>query len=159
MVLSEDGGSYPEQGPCCTPSVRSSMRAPHLTAIRRNTPSAPARWLRERGLILGRVLDYGCGRGRDADELGCDRYDPHWAPTEPVGPYDTVLCTYVLNVVPAEDEDAIVGRIKTLLSPGGRAYVAVRRDLREWGEGQRLVVLPEPVLHEDSRFCLYVLRP
>ena len=39
----------------------------HLTAIGRNRRSAPAASLEKEGLIVGTVLDYGCGRGKDVD--------------------------------------------------------------------------------------------
>ena len=45
-------------------------------AIRRETVSKTARFLEEHGLVRGRVLDYGCGFGLDADAMsflgGCD---------------------------------------------------------------------------------------
>ena len=45
------------------------------TAIGRNKPSAPLRALETKGLIVGDVLDYGCGKGYDAYYLGSDSYD------------------------------------------------------------------------------------
>lgn len=40
-----------------------------LTAIRRRKLSLPMAELAERGLLVGKVLDFGCGRGDDARHL------------------------------------------------------------------------------------------
>ena len=48
----------------------------HKTAIKRNKLSAPMRYLSENNLLKGDLLDYGCGRGDDADLLSMDKYDP-----------------------------------------------------------------------------------
>lgn len=130
----------------------------HRTAISRARMSAPARHLRELGLIRGRVLDYGCGRGVDARELVCAKWDPHWSPVMPEGLFDTVLCTYVLNVVKKDEEEAILGSLRRKLAPGGRAYVSVRRDLRTETLTQRIVELDLPVVcARKGAFCTYRL--
>lgn len=89
-------------------------------------------------LIKGEVMDYGCGRGTDTRVLKlkkfkCDSFDPHWQPKiDKTKRYDTIICVFVLNVIESEHERARVCRsIYSLLKPGGRAYVAVRRDLRK----------------------------
>jgi 2-polyprenyl-3-methyl-5-hydroxy-6-metoxy-1,4-benzoquinol methylase len=128
------------------------------TAIARKSMSVPARFLQRQCCLEAPILDYGCGRGKDAEELGCDRYDPFYAPDKPAGKYQTVLCTYVLNVVAEAEARSILADIQKLLTRNGRAYLTVRRDLKEWRGLQRRVELDLPVLHEDSRFCTYVLR-
>ena len=80
----------------------------HKTAIARRGPSAPMKWLDAHGLIVGRTLDYGCGRGRDAETYGVERFDPHYAPAMPAGWFRTIVCNYVLNVIEAEAERARV---------------------------------------------------
>ena len=137
--------------------------APHLTAIVRTSPSAPARRLHGLGLLHGRCLDYGCGRGKDADAYGMVKYDPYWAPGRPAGTFDTVTCTYVLNVVRPEDVPYILKDIRTLLAPGGTAYLAVRRDLggrtrKGRGTLQRHVVLDLPEVARGRGYCVYVLK-
>lgn len=137
--------------------------APHLTAIVRSKPSSPARTLHDLDLLKGHCLDYGCGHGMDALTYGMDRYDPHWYPIRPSKQYDTVTCTYVLNVVRTEDVPYILKDIQTLLAPGGTAYLTVRRDLygptsKGRGTTQRNVHLPLPVLKNTKGYCIYILK-
>ncbi len=56
-------------------------------AMGRAKVSAPMRVLKRKGLLVGEVLDYGCGHGRDAQDLGLWSWDPHHRPTltPPVG--------------------------------------------------------------------------
>jgi hypothetical protein len=136
------------------------------TAITRRGLSGPARWLLEADLLRGRILDYGCGRGGDADRLRCSRWDPHWSPRMPRGTFDTVLCTYVLNVLPKSEEASVLAAVQALLlRPMGTAFVSVRRDVpREGifrdGYEQRWVELDLPVIRETGcSFCIYALRP
>ncbi|MCE2806740.1 MAG: hypothetical protein LW700_16285 [Gemmataceae bacterium] len=53
----------------------------------RQAISKTARVLLDKGLVLGRVLDFGCGLGFDADQLGWDGYDPYYRPRELTGLY------------------------------------------------------------------------
>jgi len=103
----------------------------HMTATGRKGLSAPMRRLREAGLLEGRVLDFGCGRGQDADALGIQGYDPHWRTEKPEGRYDVVTCNYVLNVLRLRKErEMVVQEILGLLEQGGVAYFTVRRDIK-----------------------------
>jgi|TARA_Y100000310_G_scaffold85340_1_gene82188 hypothetical protein len=104
-----------------------------------------------------------------AQGMDASGYDPHWLPNEPEGAYDTIICTYVLNVVPIDQEQGIIDRIQGLLAPGGQAFFTVRRDL----EGnnptvsvitprgiQRYVDLMMPVLWEKKdKYCTYLFIP
>src|SRR5271166_2094847 len=96
------------------------------TAIQRKTISLPAAWLNARRLIKGDALDYGCGKGTDAFLIGMDNYDPHYFPKLPTKKYDTITCTYVLNVVNPADVQSIVNDVFNRLAPNGTAYIAVR---------------------------------
>lgn len=132
----------------------------HKTAIARIKLSAPARYLLRAGRILGERLDYGCGRGTDAAILCADKYDPHYAPARPARMYNTILCTYVLNVLDPAAGFAVRKDIASLLLPRGVAYLAVRRDFkRDYttrdGVRQRLVRLELPVVVENSSYCIY----
>lgn len=100
----------------------------YRTAITRIKASVPTRWLIENDLIRGRVLDYGCGRGKDAEVLDCEKFDPYYAPDMPKGKFDTIVCNYVLNVVTIEEENEIINDIKKRLRKNGNAYISVRRD-------------------------------
>ena len=111
---------------------------PHRTAITRKTLSAPMRWLNERGLIpMGgdkhKRLDYGCGKGFDADQLGMMKFDPHFFPETCTGFnwYDIITCNYVLNVLPTVNERLdVLSSIVWGLNGNGVAYVSVRNDKR-----------------------------
>lgn len=115
-----------------------NMKA-HLTAISRKTLSAPMRWLNSLALIPtgSKSLDYGCGRGFDADQLGMAKFDPHYFPETPTDNNDVVTCNYVLNVIPEADERGRVLDTLQLLArnKGGTVYVSVRNDkkaLKGW---------------------------
>jgi hypothetical protein len=140
------------------------LRRGARTAISRSKPSLPMQYLEKRGLLTGRMLDYGAGRGFDADHFGMEKYDPTYWPGRPEGPFDTITSNYVLNVVPPEAEDEILSDIEGLLAPGGKAYIAVRRDVKQDGftstdTYQRRVFLDLPVLVEKKgAFAIYVLE-
>lgn len=134
------------------------------TAISRKNLSAPVRWLKSKDLIKGRVLDYGSGRGFDADELDADRYDPYWHPTKPKGKFDTIICNYVLNVVDEAAQESILRELKSYLRKGGKAYITVRRDMKgnkaskiDW-DVQRWVVLDLPTVKKTADFETYLLE-
>ena len=134
----------------------------HLTAMTRSTLSRPAKILKMRNLIKGRVLDFGCGKGGDAKILGIEKYDPYYAPDFPEGKFDTVLCTYVLNTIGITEQSAVLIVLKNILSDSGIAYITVRRDIKKEGftskkTYQRNVVLDNPVLFENDQYCIYIL--
>jgi len=110
----------------------------HLTAKDRDRASFPTRKLLQMGHIRGRVLDFGCGYGADVRFLeakGFDvvGYDPHYAPEQPDGPFDTILCHYVLNVLMPREQTGVLMDVAEYLRPSGSAFYAVRRDLRRPG--------------------------
>lgn len=106
----------------------------HLTAKERDSLSFPARIVRERGLLVGGVLDFGCGFGKDVEILfkqgvKIQGYDKHYFPHFPDQKFDTIICFYVLNVLLPEEQAMVLMEISGLLKPSGKAYFAVRRDL------------------------------
>jgi diadenosine tetraphosphate (Ap4A) HIT family hydrolase len=110
----------------------------HLTAIERTSLSYPARILLNQKKIKGKVLDFGCGIGKDVELLqnkGFDvtGYDPFYFPKFPSEKYDTILCFYVLNVLLPEEQAAVLMNVSNLLRPDGKAYFAVRRDIQYEG--------------------------
>ena len=137
------------------------------TAISRKRASVPLRYLQDKGHLKGAVLDYGCGKGADFNHLkqagyAAEAYDPHWKPIDLTGrSFDTVLCTYVLNVVNAEAEDDILRSIRLLLKEEGQAFISVRRDVKKDGKTsrgfQRNVSLGLNIIKENSGYCIYSL--
>jgi len=137
---------------------------PEKTAITRNAPAKPMRILFESGKLIGNTLDYGCGKGKDAEIYKMDKFDPFYFPKKlQENSYDTVTCQYVLNVLPLEEESKILKHIKMLLKVKGRAYITVRRDLVKEGltsknTYQRNVILDLPIFYEKKNsFCIYEL--
>lgn len=113
----------------------------HLTAKERDKLSFPAKWLMERKLLKGKILDFGCGFGSDVEFLkreGFDMvgYDKYYKPDYPKAKFDTILCIYVLNVLERTSQWEVLMRISELLSANGTAYLVVRRDLTY--EGYRI---------------------
>jgi diadenosine tetraphosphate (Ap4A) HIT family hydrolase len=110
----------------------------HLTAKEREKLSYPSRILLNQNRIEGKVLDFGCGHGKDVEELkgkGIDisGYDPHYQPNFPTEKFDTIICHYVLNVIQKQEQAKVLYEISTLLKFGGKAYFSVRRDINKPG--------------------------
>jgi len=110
----------------------------HLTAIERTALSYPARILLNQKKISGKVLDFGCGIGKDVELLqqkgfAIVGYDPYYFPEFPTEKFDTILCFYVLNVLLPEEQAAVLMNVSNLLKPNGKAYFAVRRDIQYEG--------------------------
>ena len=142
----------------------------HLTAKDRARISLPARILLERNLLHGDVLDFGCGLGRDVQSLKANgiavtAYDPYYAPGFPLQKFDTILCSYVLNVLLPEEQADVLMDVSYLLKPGGKAYFTVSRGLQYEGfrshKVQRLptyqcnVRLPYPTLFRNDKCEVY----
>ncbi len=142
------------------------MQTAARTAISRICPSAPTKWLAAQGLLNGRVLDYGCGRGFDCAHYGFVGYDPHWQPEDPGSGFDTIICQYVLNVIrDPEERQAVLDDVLLRLAPGGTAYFVVRRDvkqsgLRRGGTWQALIYLDpaKSIHHAKGKYEVYVFR-
>ena len=144
---------------------------PHLTAIHRTEKSLPTRTLLKKGLLKGRILDFGCGHGVDTDELreeGYDivGYDNYYRAKLPTGKFDTIICHYVLNVLERAEQTEVLMQISELLKPSGNAYFSVRRDLKDnigfrfhhihkaWTY-QTNVVLPYTTIYKNTSFEIY----
>ena len=110
----------------------------HLTVKERKYPSLPLRFLNGKGLLLGDLLDYGCGLGKDVEHLrklnfNVTGYDPFYFPNLPQKKFDTIICFYVLNVLLPEEQSHVIMSVSELLKSGGKAYFAVRRDIKRNG--------------------------
>lgn len=105
------------------------------TAISRKKASVPTRDLYQKNLIVGNVLDFGCGKGKDLDFLlsknvFIDGYDKYYHPhCKFKTGYDTIVCNYVLNVISDLSERInVIKQIINLLKPNGIAYITTRTD-------------------------------
>ncbi len=133
-------------------------------AIRRETVSKTARFLAERGLLRGRVLDYGCGFGFDADHFGWEAYDPHYRQGLPEGRFDTIVCNHVANMLTRASRRALFRALRGLLAPHGKAYLSVSRKIPQGGKValrkriQNYVVLTLPSLFRDGELEIYRLE-
>jgi len=143
----------------------SSIDVAHRTAIRRKKLSKPATRLKGAGLLIGRTLDYGCGRGDDAAELGCASYDPHYQPVMPEGKFDTIMCNYVLNVIESPEAImSVLADIRDRLNEHGVAYISVRankkdlKGLTSIGTWQGLVKLGCAVYYSCADHIIYEMR-
>jgi diadenosine tetraphosphate (Ap4A) HIT family hydrolase len=110
----------------------------HLTAKEREFLSFPAKILFNQNLLVGDVLDFGCGFGNDVkllQEKGVkiEGYDKHYFPEYPNKKYDTIICFYVLNVLLPEEQAMVLMELSELIKPTGKVYIAVRRDLQYEG--------------------------
>ena len=135
------------------------------TARRRDKPGLVMVFLNKKGLLVGDMLDFGSGRGFDAEYYHMDAYDPNWlSPELPKRQYDTITCNWVLNVVTPTEQDIILKQIKSLLKPNGNAYIAVRRDIKEdyfvkkRNYFQRLVYLDLETIRKTSKYQIYLMK-
>lgn len=90
--------------------------ARHLTALSRQSLSAPMQMLRRLGFLDGTriVFDYGCGKGDDVrglleNGIHASGWDPHFAPSNPISSAHIVNLGFVINVIedPSERCDAL----------------------------------------------------
>lgn len=88
----------------------------HLTALSRQSMSAPVSLMHRLRLFDGEVtfFDYGCGRGDDVAALrgagiSAKGWDPHYAPDQPLTRAQIVNIGFVINVIedPVERRDAL----------------------------------------------------
>jgi diadenosine tetraphosphate (Ap4A) HIT family hydrolase len=110
----------------------------YLTAKERDTLSFPAKILFNQNLLVGDVLDFGCGFGNDvtmlkAKGITIDGYDKYHFPEYPKKKFDTIICFYVLNVLLPEEQTTVLMELSQLIKPNGKVYIAVRRDLQYEG--------------------------
>jgi len=136
----------------------------HLTAIPRTKPSAPMRWLVSQNMLPTscRTLDYGCGKGFDAEYYDLDKYDPCYYPENPKGRYDLITCNYVLNTIPnCFDRRCVLTRIDSLLHESGWAFITVRADKKslvgktQRGTWQGWIELDLTVVQATSHYRIY----
>jgi hypothetical protein len=134
-------------------------------AISRQTVSKTALILQERGLLVGRILDYGCGFGFDADHFGWEAYDPHYRQKAPEDVFETIICNHVANMLTRSSRQKLFLDIVDLLAPQGKAYLSVSRKIPVTGKLamrkriQNYVVLTLPSVFRDDDMEIYRLEP
>jgi 2-polyprenyl-3-methyl-5-hydroxy-6-metoxy-1,4-benzoquinol methylase len=141
------------------------MDKTHLTAISRRNDPLPTRWLEKKGLIRGKVLDYGCGKCYIINPMAWDSYDPNFPTGGIYPPYDTIICNYVLCVLPRAKRMPVLKEIHAALKSDGKAYISVRNDRpnQGWGKNKRgtyqgrVHTLKLPLLYECAGFRTYLL--
>jgi len=130
-------------------------------AVKRTKPSRAAMLLQPQ--TRGRVLDFGCGHGFDADHFKWDSYDPYYRPRKPVGNYDTIICIGVVNALSRNNRAQVIEEVRSLLTDKGWAFFAVPRNLPKTGKLgihhslQNYVDLTLPLVFEDDELAIYVL--
>lgn len=130
-------------------------------AVQRKTVSFAARWLVEHGHVKGRVLDFGCGFGFDADYYGWEAFDPYYRQAEPSGLFDTIICNHVLNMLTRGSRHQAMERMQELLEASGMAYLIVPRNIPTSGKLalrkriQNYVRLSLPSVYADGSLEMY----
>lgn len=125
--------------------------------------SKTARILIENNLVRGRVLDYGCGLGFDADRQGWEAYDPYYRPGQPTGPYDTIIVNHVANILTRNSREELFRAVNGLLAPSGSAFISVSRNIPVSGKPgprrriQNYVILTLPSIFSDDEEEIYQL--
>jgi len=140
------------------------------TAMTRTKLSAPMRYLLDNGFFPRGgdkvdCLDYGCGKGFDADFCGFDKYDPHFEGVDSLlchNSCDIVTCNYVLNTLPTmTDVHSVIWDIQAHLKEDGVAYISVRNDIKNLngetkiGTWQQYVTLDAPIVRKTSSYIIY----
>lgn len=110
---------------------------PFKTAIKRNGLSKPTKILKDKGLLKGSILNYGCGYNEDGIILSkegfnifsYDKFNLEYRDDELLNrKYDTVICNYVLNVIDdLEIHKKVLEQLKEL---GENIYICVRSDVK-----------------------------
>lgn len=146
----------------------------YLTAISRKSLPAPVKWIIQYQTplkLLGKVLDFGCGRCASINPPEWDNYDPHFKPDGiKQEKYDTIFCTYVLCTLTNAERITVLEQVTSLLDPiHGVAYISVRNDKPKqgWGFNKRHTYQGRAtelngklqLLHSTSQFRIYILRP
>ena len=118
--------------------MKEIINNPQLTARKRTSLSFSTRWLQTKNLLIGEILDFGCGYGFETEELKKQSYsivgyDKYLRSTLPDKKFDTIICNEVLNVLEPEEQASVLMSISELLKPSGKAYFTLRRNLKREG--------------------------
>nr|DAH73289.1 MAG TPA: Methyltransferase domain [Caudoviricetes sp.] len=116
---------------------------PYLkTAITRGKLSKPMKLLKDKDLLQGNILDFGCGKGEDVillqrekyNILGYDEYNPAYSEDTLKDSLDTTIntitCNYVFNTIPNLTEHEGLVKLFKALSDRISIYISVRADTK-----------------------------
>lgn len=101
-----------------------AILAGYKTAIARSKPSKPIQFYEKNQLLEGEVLDYGSGH----EVHDYAKFDPVHEPNYELlrKKWDTIMCNYVLNVIPLpHNRFELVLAVLQLLKGYGTAYFAI----------------------------------
>lgn len=127
------------------------QRSLEKTAKDRKSPSLPLKLLLHKDLLKGEILDYGCGKGFDADYIKCDKYDPYYFPSYPVKLYDTIICIFVVNIIENDDDrNNVIKNIQNLLKNDGIAYICTHSDKRIKNYNYVISIDTECIYHHNG---------
>lgn len=112
------------------------LKASGKTAMQRTTLSAPMRLITQTAYWKDYGpdrLDYGCGKGTDADLLGIEGWDPVYRGNSDIlgKRYDIITMIYVLNTLPKELRLKTLETARGFLKPDGLMIVVVRDDVKQ----------------------------
>jgi len=115
------------------------------TAIKRDKLPLPSRIALERELIRGIVLNFGAGKDKltkiealkNKSVIACSNYDINDGFPSKFHRllfFDTIICSYVLNVLPPEERREMIEHMKLYGANGARFLIAVRTDFprKKW---------------------------
>lgn len=102
------------------------------TAITRKTMSSPTKYLLKHNLLKSSILDYGCGKGKDVEELkllgfdikGYDKFNDMY--NTKLNKYETIICNYVFNVI--YDLKEHYKTVEKLKKMSKNVYISLRND-------------------------------
>jgi hypothetical protein len=131
-------------------------------AIKRKNPSKASILYKQLNLLKGRILDYGCGYGFDAEVNNWESYDPYYNDIKIEGLFDTIVCTNVLSAVSSKIRKEIIENIRDLLNDNGNAYFAIPRNLPLKGKlsgyarrPQNYIILTLESIYNDNKIEIY----
>ena len=134
-------------------------------APKRKSESQPSKILNKLKLLNGRILDYGCGYGFDADKNNWEKYDPYYFDNKIEGNFDTIVCINVISAVSSKIRKEILNNIQELLNESGKAYLSVPRNIPVKGKfsgyerrPQSYVILTLKSVYMDKKIEIYELN-
>ena len=115
----------------------------YLTAIKRTKMSQPTRVLLQNNLL----------KVEELNKIGLNTvgYDKYYQPVLPKDKFNTIICQFVLNTVDEKEQESIIKQIKSLLKQNGKAYITVRRGIKDDNK-QRNVILPFKSIIKATRY-------